>query len=89
MSVDIYCDRCGEPWEIDCLHDVFDGNGRSISYAAAAKRFERFGCGAFEAGDSPCNHPMVDPDRAALAGAAFALSGHPDDWASDVDSFDF
>ena len=87
--MDIYCDRCGEPWEIDSLHDVFDGNGRAISYAAAAKRFERFGCGAFEAGDSPCNNSMVDPRRAAMAEAALALSGHPDDWASDVDSFDF
>jgi hypothetical protein len=87
--MDIYCNRCGEPWEIDSLHDVFDGNGRAISYAEAAKRFERLGCGAFDAGDSPCNYSMVDPRRAAMAEAALALSGHPDDWAADMDLLDF
>jgi len=25
-SMDIYCKRCGEPWEIDSLHDVADSS---------------------------------------------------------------
>lgn len=40
--MDIYCTRCGEPWDTDSFHDV-DG----MSWDAAIGAFRRQGCAVF------------------------------------------
>ena len=42
--MDIYCHRCGEPWEIDTFHDIADERGET--YAVVMSAFQREGCGA-------------------------------------------
>jgi hypothetical protein len=37
--MDIHCRHCGEPWELDTLHEFGDYNRR-------AKLFAKFGCNA-------------------------------------------
>ena len=41
---DIYCGHCGEPWEMDTLHDVVS-EGNATNYRDAAHKFTKFGCG--------------------------------------------
>lgn len=43
-SMDIYCKRCGEPWEIDSLHEVADSEGTTFS--TVLRRFQAVGCTA-------------------------------------------
>ena len=45
--MDIYCGRCGEPWDIDSLHDV---PGRSFD--SAFREFKRIGCLLFGKSES-------------------------------------
>lgn len=40
--MDIYCTRCGEPWEVDAFHDVADERG--VSFGVAVEDFRRDGC---------------------------------------------
>jgi hypothetical protein len=40
--VDIYCVRCGEPWELDTFHDIADERG--VTFAVAVEEFQRAGC---------------------------------------------
>ena len=42
--MDVYCPRCGEPWEIDTFHDVADERGET--FAAVFAAFQSEGCGA-------------------------------------------
>ena len=42
--MDIYCHRCGEPWEIDTFHDIADERGETFAVVMSA--FQREGCGA-------------------------------------------
>ena len=42
--MDMYCKHCGEPWEIDTLHDVV-GEGAARNYQQAARLFAKLGCG--------------------------------------------
>lgn len=88
--MDIHCAFCGEPWDLDSLHDMLDvaGNYESgvVSYKVAAKRFAVQGCGAFELGASTlakpnyCTNGVADEDAAIRAEAMQNLSEHPDDW---------
>ena len=40
--VDIYCVKCGEPWELDTFHDVADERG--VTFSVAVEEFQRAGC---------------------------------------------
>jgi hypothetical protein len=45
--MDIYCPRCGEPWDIDSLHEETDhrqGSGEEISFNGVRRDFSRRGC---------------------------------------------
>ena len=48
--MDVYCSKCGEPWELDTLHDVVESTGES--FAKVRGDFLQNGCSAL--GDS-CN----------------------------------
>jgi len=40
--MDVYCHRCGEPWEIDTFWDVAEENG--LSYNDVQQLFKKTGC---------------------------------------------
>ena len=42
--MDIYCGKCGEPWDMDSLHEAVD-EGHATSWDDARTTFERKGCG--------------------------------------------
>ena len=76
--MDIYCRHCGEPWEIETLHDFDD------TFQQRAKLFAKLGCNAlYDSGDrtDPCNRPVVDPKRAAISGQLQDFSDFPDEWS--------
>ena len=84
--MDIYCGRCGEPWDHDSLHEVWSENeDRMMSYQEATAAFRRLGCGAMEGLDrTVC---AIDPTSTAalIAQASMELSDYGDDWAADAD----
>lgn len=50
--MDIYCPRCGEPWDNDSLHEEVaerESFGEPASYAQVAAEFRRHGCLALRA----------------------------------------
>ena len=62
--MDIYCKRCGEPWDIDYFHDVADDTGSTFDTVREA--FYRDGCKAL--GETRCEaSPSMRGDIAALA----------------------
>lgn len=40
--MDIYCTRCGEPWDMDVIHDIAEDH--DIEYGQAHKLFLKNGC---------------------------------------------
>lgn len=77
--MDIYCPKCGEPWDHDELHYVGE-----TTYAIASADFAARGCAVFGA---ECNTEHPDNAAALCAQAAMELSDHAGDWASDMDDF--
>ncbi len=47
--MDIKCKNCGEPWDMDSLHDLV-AEGAAVDFEDARKAFYREGCGAFGQG---------------------------------------
>lgn len=83
--MDVYCGRCGEPWDSSSFHEAYDEDlGTKIPYAVAAKNFTRIGCGAMTGTVTVC---AVDPTSpiASIARITMGMSPHPDDWASDLE----
>lgn len=80
--MDIHCNKCGEPWETDCLHDI-DG-----SYDDALKLFKQLGCGAFnECYNNRTNvecdrDPIVSDDHLEKIGILQGMVSHADDLAA-------
>ena len=71
---DIYCPRCGEPWDMDELHEA-DGK----DYDEARRAFIRDGCGVFGDKCEKNGSTIATASRAVMG-----LSPHADDWASDL-----
>ena len=46
--MDIYCSRCGEPWDMDVLWDIADEH--DVTYNKAHKLFIKQGCQAVDPG---------------------------------------
>ncbi len=65
--MDIFCRRCGEPWDIAELHDTEDG----LTYDEAVERFNTEGCGAVFGGECA----PVDGLRTSAAGVLADLLG--------------
>lgn len=80
--MDIYCVKCGEPWEIDYLHDVADELGSTFN--AVRQGFSRRGCEAL--GASHGDMGQIGATRALYASALFDLMGDDiDGIASELD----
>ena len=78
--MDIYCRHCGEPWEIETLHDFDD------TFQQRAKLIAKLGGNAlYDDGDrtDPCSRLVVDPQRAAISGQLQDFSDYPDEWSPD------
>lgn len=76
--MDIICPRCGEPWSMDCLHDV-----PGMSFARAWRMFQREGCAIF---DTTCGVPNTRAARAARTIYRMA-GGDPDGCAAMLDEY--
>ena len=80
--MDIFCSKCGEPWEMNTLHDIASESQKNFHWAAG--EFVKYGCGAFEAfahTKAACTlDPVVSPDELAAIEAVHELSDYPDEW---------
>jgi len=45
--MNIYCKFCGEPWDLDKLHNLKEHNGDAIPHREALEMFSKYGCNAF------------------------------------------
>lgn len=64
--MDIICPKCGEPWEIDTLHDYADEVGET--YRGVSRKFRQEGCGkAFSEWRITCHADEKAGVRLALA----------------------
>lgn len=73
--MNLYCTKCGEPWERDSFHEVANDTGRE--FGAVRRQFTAVGCSALSGvyfGDVRCN-PNGDRRRADLSGVLFDLLG--------------
>ena len=71
--MDIYCPKCGEPWDHDELHAI-----AGLPYEQASKEFRRVGCEVF---DTNHNDPP-DTDKAETAATVYDVLGDDLDGAS-------
>jgi hypothetical protein len=82
--MDIPCPRCGEPWEIDSLHDAAED--LDYDYAEAARAFARRGCAVMLG-----RHAGTACDRDDLADTRYDLADLAGDdldgWAADIADF--
>lgn len=77
---DIYCPKCGEPVELDYLHDVAEDH--ATTFAKVRDQFFTDGCPAI---DSTCN-PRTHKTRAAVSAMLADLYGDDvDGIAADMD----
>lgn len=80
--MDIYCPKCGEPWDIDTLHDVAEENDSTFD----SVRVDFYARGCLALGTR--HNEDVDDERAMIATVAYELSGDDiDGAASDMDDF--
>ena len=91
---DIYCSKCGEPWDIYELHDMPQATVnkrtgapaiKALSFKQAQSAFAKYGCGAFDTGFGmrqmkTCRNAIVDPGAADRALVNQLLSEHADEW---------
>ncbi len=61
---DVFCRRCGEPWDLDSIHERVselheNGDEPSATFDSVYAAFRRIGCEALEG--YPCQKREVDP----------------------------
>ena len=87
---DIYCSKCGEPWDLYELHDMPQATKDplypiTLSFKQAQSAFAKYGCGAFDTGFGirqmkNCTNAIVDQGAADRAFVNQLLSEHADEW---------
>ena len=87
---DIYCSKCGEPWDIFALHDMPQAtrdplNPITLSFKQAQNAFAKYGCGAFDTGFGmrqmqTCKNAIIDQGAADRALVNQLLGDAADDW---------
>ena len=78
--MDIMCRKCGEPWEIDTLHD--EAEESDTEFSEVYERFVRNGC---EVLGSRCNTPSTETDRTFGLTRQDAMDALIDIMGDDVD----
>lgn len=90
--MDIYCPKCGEPWELDTLHDEVSErlNGRSVTdeyyqgeFRKVMRDFQTKGCMALDGG-TVCAPTISGQPRADIAAVAYELLGDDIDGAASM-----
>ena len=83
--MDIRCPICGEPWDMDELHEVYDGETH-VPFKKAYARFMHAGCETFY-----CSHNEVpDVGKAQAAQVLMEIMGDDvDGVAADLEDFDY
>lgn len=77
--MDIYCSKCGEPWDVDSLHDGAAERGETFD--AFRRRFYHDGCEAFSWAACEPSGPSSS-NRADVAALAYELLGDDVDGAA-------
>lgn len=80
--MDLYCPKCGEPWDNDCLHEEAEDSGRT--YQEVSRDFASHGCAAlsnaYGAGVADdCKASRGNARRAEISAVAFDLMGDDTD----------
>lgn len=70
--MDIYCTTCGEPWDIESLHDAVD-EGNAEDYQDARMIFFGSGCGTLF-NRRPCERPETGGPAVMRAEVTLALA---------------
>lgn len=83
--MNIRCRYCGEPWDNDTLHDVYDERDRKVPYARAAKLFRTYGCPAMDGRAVKCSGAGADPGIGELTDL---LGGDMDGLAAMLEDFE-
>jgi hypothetical protein len=98
--MEIYCPKCGEPWDIDSLHDVedpdyakvdeFRGTQHFLTFTEAYHLFRSKGCG--EVFGTRCEPPVDEESkfRSHLSAELMSLYGDDvDGVAADLEDFEY
>lgn len=91
--MDIYCSKCAEPWDNDCIHDEVearrDNGDNEATYKRVAREFQVKGCmalaTAYGLAEGDCEAaPKNDAAfmRALIASAAYEINGDDIDGAA-------
>lgn len=79
--MDLYCPKCGEPWDNECFHDEASESNRT--YTEVARDFAQRGCVALETAYGPvgedCKANQRNSNRAHISEIAFDLMGDDTD----------
>ena len=83
--MDIYCPKCGEPWDNDTLHDVAEET--DSTYAKVSAEFRKIGC---EAIGSKHGEMLIDNGTSEALSALYDICGDDMDGAASLmDDFRF
>lgn len=90
--MDIYCPKCREPWDHECLHEEIEARreaGKTATYDTVKREFFANGCAALsEAFGSECNPATVDKGRSVVLDELYDLFGDDlDGLMSDLEDF--
>lgn len=78
--MDIYCPRCGEPWDLDSLHEEAAVSDRT--FQTVRRDFATRGCKALEAAfGATCAYTLTE-DQSAMIREIYATNGDDVDGAA-------
>lgn len=84
--MDVYCTRCTEPWDNDCIHEEVElrqAKGEEADYYSVLREFQSQGCVAFREFSGSDTRPSwcepVSNMRAVTIGALTDLLGDDTD----------
>ena len=84
--MDVYCPKCGEPWDTDCFHD--EAAASATTYARVSAAFRLNGCRTLASYGARCSEPSTATDttfgltRQAAAAALYSVLGDDMDGAA-------
>jgi len=90
--MDIYCPKCREPWDMDCLNEEAlarveeEGGTYEQRRREVHKEFYRIGCPAIKSYDARCNPDTLnDPnENNQIIQAAYEMMGEDEDAAASM-----
>ena len=87
--MDVYCPKCGEPVEIDTLHEYAESN--EVTFQSVLDSFKKNGCGeTFTEWGWQCNPSEHGKERAMIASELFDILGDDiDGIASTIDDWEY